>query len=214
MKVWLAEFIGTFALVFAGIGTLAAGAPSLGVALAFGLAVAVMIGAVGAISYAHFNPAVTVGFWVMRRITLRQVLLYWSAELAGAVVAMTMLRVSHGEQLRRVSYGATRLAPDVSVWAGLTVEVVLTFFLMFVIASCVIQKHPLAGVYIGATVALGALAGGPLTGASLNPARSFAPALVGGIWTQHWLYWFGTMLGTVLGAFTAEYLWSETKFQD
>lgn len=206
-RIWLAEFIGTFALLFVGVGAIASGASSLAVAFAFGLTVAVMIAAVGAISFAHFNPAVTVGFFVLRRITFKELLLYWSAELFGATAAMFALRTVYGAQrLEPVAYGATLLAPGVSVVQGAAIEVILTFFLMFVIATCVIQKQALAGVYIGFTVILGAIAGGALTGASMNPARSFAPALVAGNWSQHWLYWLAPIAGASLAAFAAAYL--------
>ncbi len=208
MRIWLAEFIGTFALVFVGIGTIASGISPVGVALAFGFVVAVMISAVGPISAAHFNPAVTVGFFVMRRITLPQLFLYWSAELSGAVIAMLTLNAWYGEErLSSVRFGTTQLAPTVTPWIGIGVEAVLTFFLMFVIATIVIQKHALDGLYIGLTVALGALAGGALTGASMNPARSFGPALIGNVWTLHWVYWLGPLLGAVAASLTAQYLW-------
>lgn len=209
LRIWLAELIGTFALVFAGIATLASGANSLGVALAFGLSVAVMIAAVGALSFAHFNPAVSVGFFMMRRISFTDLLLYWSAEFLGAIVALLLLQCSLGAKgLEPVAYGTTALAPHLSTTQGFVIEIVLTFFLMFVIATCVIQKQALAGVYIGGTVTLGALAGGALTGASMNPARSFAPALFGGIWSDHWLYWLAPIVGASLAAITASYLWS------
>lgn len=211
MRIWLAECIGTFALVFAGIAALAAGLDTVGVALAFGVAVAVMIAAVGPISYAHFNPAVTVGFWVTKRISLKQLLLYWSAEIAGALLAIMLLHWLYRERLEAVNYGATSLAPNLSVWAGFGIEVVLTFFLMFVIYSCVIQKQALAGIYIGLTVTLGALAGGTLTGASMNPARTLAPAVLSGIWSQHWLYWLAPMVGAVLGALAADYIWLDER---
>ncbi len=208
MRIWLAEFIGAFALVFIGVGAIASSLPPVGVALAFGLVVAVMVSAVGPISAAHFNPAVTVGFLVLRRITLWQVLLYWSAQIAGALAAMLLLRAWYGaERLTLVAYGATRLAPDLSPWAGVGIEAVLTFLLMFVIAAIVIQKHALDGVYIGLTVTVGALAGGALTGASMNPACSFAPALLSGIWSDHWVYWLGPTLGASLAAMAAQALW-------
>ena len=144
----------------------------------------------------------------MRRITLPQLFLYWSAELSGAIIAMLTLRVWYGEErLSAVSFGTTQLAADITPWVGVGLEAILTFFLMFVIVTIVIQKHALDGLYIGLTVALGALAGGALTGASMNPARSFGPALIGNIWTLHWVYWLGPLLGAVVAAFTAQYLW-------
>ena len=208
MRVWLAEFIGTFALVFVGVGAIAAGVSPVGVALAFGFVVATMIAALGPVSAAHFNPAVTVGFFVLRRVMAAAVPLYWSAQLGGATVAMLALRVAYGaERLASVGFGATRLAPELNLWVGVGLEAVLTFFLMFVIASLVLQKHVLDGLYIGLTVSACVFAGGVLTGASLNPARSFGPALVGGIWQAHWVYWLGPLVGAVVGAVAAQYLW-------
>ena len=210
-RIWLAEFIGTFALLFVGVGAIASGASGLAVAFAFGLTVAVMIAAVGALSFAHFNPAVTVGFFVLRRITFSELLLYWSAELAGATAALLALQAFYGAaRLEPVAYGATLLAPGVSLVQGVAIETILTFFLMFVIAACVIQKQALAGVYIGFTVTLGAIAGGAVTGASMNPARSFAPALLSGEWSQHWLYWFAPIVGAAVAALAAAYLWQPT----
>lgn len=210
MKIWLAELIGTFALLFAGIGSIAAGNEGLAVALTFGLTVAVMIAAVGGISFAHFNPAVTVGFFVLGRITFAQLLLYWSAELLGAMTAMILLQGFYGsEQLTAVAYGTTQLAPDISPVVAVGIEAVLTFFLFFVIATCVIQHHPQPGLYIGFTVTLCALAGGTLTGASLNPARSFAPALFSNIWVHHWVYWLGPILGAIIAALAARFLWKD-----
>jgi MIP family channel proteins len=212
MKLWLAEFIGTFALLFVGIGAIASGAEGLAVALAFGLTVAVMIAAVGSISFAHFNPAVTVGFFVLGRINFRQLLLYWSAELLGATAALFLLRLLYGaERLTAVNYGITQLAPDISPFVAVGIEVVLTFFLYFVIATCVIQQQPQAGLYIGFTVTLCALAGGALTGASMNPARSFAPALAANIWAHHWVYWLGPILGAIIAALAARVLWQEKR---
>lgn len=212
MKIWLAECIGTFAIVFAGIGSIAAGNEGLAVALTFGLTVAAMISAVGGISFAHFNPAVTVGFFVLGRINSLQLLLYWSAEFLGAVLAIFLLQLFYGpERLESANYGVTQLASDISPLLGLGIEVILTFFLFFVIASCVMQKQPQAGLYIGFTVTLCALAGGALTGASMNPARSFAPALFSGVWQYHWIYWLGPILGAVLAAFAAKYFWNPEK---
>jgi aquaporin TIP len=212
MKIWLAEFIGTFALLFVGVGAIASGAESLAVAFAFGLTVAVMIASVGGISFAHFNPAVTVGFFVLGRINFIQLLLYWSAELLGATAAIFLLKLFYGTQrLTTVIYGVTQLAPDVSPLVGIGIEAVLTFFLFFVIATCVMQQHPQPGLYIGFTVTLCAVAGGALTGASMNPARSFAPALAANVWTHHWVYWLGPMLGAVVAALATKFLWQDDK---
>ena len=213
MKIWLAEFIGTFALVFVGVGAIASGADGLAVAFAFGLTVAVMIAAVGGISFAHFNPAVTVGFFVLGRINFLQLLLYWSAEFLGAMAAILLLHFFYGtERLGAVNYGVTQLTPDVSPFIGVGIEAVLTFFLFFVIASCVLQQHPQPGLYIGFTVTLCAIAGGALTGASMNPARSFAPALAANDWTHHWVYWVGPILGASVAALTARFIWRDKAY--
>ena len=211
-KIWLAEFIGTFALLFVGVGAVASGASSLAIAFAFGLTVMVMISAVGGLSFAHFNPAVTVGFFVLRRINLRELLLYWSAEFLGAIAGVLALRFFYGaEKLEPVNYGATLLAADTSIMQGFFIEIILTFFLYFVIATCVMQKQPQAGIYIGFTVTLCAIAGGVLTGASMNPARSFAPALFSGAWQDHWIYWIAPIIGAVIAAIAASYLWSNLQ---
>ncbi len=208
LKVWLAEFIGTFALLFVGVAAIASGANDLTVAFAFGLTVMVMISAVGALSFAHFNPAVSVGFFVLKRINFRELLLYWSAEFLGAITGVLALRLFYGtEKLEPVNYGATLLATDTSILQGFFIEIILTFFLYFVIATCVMQKQPQAGIYIGMTVTLCAIAGGALTGASINPARSFAPALFAGTWTNHWLYWIAPIIGAIIAAYAANYLW-------
>lgn len=207
-RAWLAEFIGTSTLVFTGIAAIAAGAGSLATAAAFGLSVAVMIAAVGPISFAHFNPAVTVGFLMLRRINFRAFLLYWSAELSGAVAAILALQLFPGsERLAAVGHGATSLAPGTSLIQGAAIEAALTFFLMFVITSCVLQERTHPGIYIGLTVALGSVAGGTFTGASMNPAKSFAPALLANLWIDHWLYRLAPILGALLAAVAASYLW-------
>ncbi len=209
MRVWLAEFIGTFTLVFVGVGAIAAGLDALAVALSFAFAVAVMVAAVGPISAAHFNPAVTLAFFAMRRIRLQDIPLYWSAQLTAASAAMFVLLAWQGRaRLEAVAFGATRLEGGLSPLQGVGVEGVLTFFLMFVIASIVIRKHAMDGLYIGLAVGMGALAGGNLTGASMNPARTFGPALMGGGWSAHWVYWVGPCLGAVAAALTAQYLWA------
>jgi aquaporin TIP len=212
MKIWLAEFIGTFALIFIGIGAIATGHDSLTVALAFGLSVAVMIAAVGGISFAHFNPAVTVGFFVLGRINLWQLIVYWSAELIGAMTAIFLLKAFLGtERLTLVTYGITQPALNMSPFTSVGIEGLLTFILFFVIASCVIQEQPQAGLYIGFTVTICAVAGGALTGASMNPARSFAPALAANVWTHHWVYWLGPILGAIVAGLVVRFLWLETK---
>ena len=175
----LAEAIGTFALVFAGTGAIvvndvSGGAIShMGIALTFGLVVMAMIYAVGDVSGAHLNPAVTVGFWAARRLPGREVVPYVLGQCAGAIAASLCLRLLFAAH---ETLGAT--APVGSLWQSFMLEVVITFFLMFVILGVATgsrEKGPTAGLAIGGTVALAALFAGPICGASMNPARSLGP---------------------------------------
>lgn len=206
LKKSIAELIGTFALVFAGCGavmvaerfpgTLSAGA----VPVIFGLVVAAMIYAVGHISGAHFNPAVTVAFAAARHFPFRSGLAYILAQIAGAFLAMTllMLLLPAGE-----SFGAT--VPQVPLLQSLGWEIVLSFFLMFVIIAVATDTRAegtMAGAAIGATVMLCAFVGGPVTGASMNPARSLAPAVFEGELSVIWIYLLGPVIGTVTAALT------------
>jgi MIP family channel proteins len=185
---YLAELIGTFALVFAGCGavisdTMSGGRVSpVGIALTFGFVIIVMIYAVGPISAAHFNPAVTLGFAVVRRFPWRHGPAYIAAQVGGALLASLLHRELYGPDLAaRAHYGA--IMPSLSIGAAVGFEVVLTFFLMLVIMAVATDRRvaeAVPGLAIGLTVALCAAFAGPVTGASMNPARSFAPALFAG----------------------------------
>jgi MIP family channel proteins len=213
---YLAEFIGTFALVFAGCGavisnTMTGGAVShVGVALTFGFVVMVMIYALGPISAAHFNPAVTLGFTAARRFPLRHVPAYVGAQVGGALLASLLHRLLYGADLAaRAHYGAT--VPSVPTGAAVGFEVVLTFFLMLVIMAVATDRRvpgAVPGLAIGLTVALCALFGGPTTGASMNPARSLAPALFadGPALAVLPLYLLAPPVGAVLAALCYELL--------
>jgi aquaporin NIP len=204
-----AEFIGTFAMVFAGCGAIAADHLSggavghVGICLTFGLVVCVMIYATGHISGAHFNPAVSIGFASAGRFAWREVPAYVGAQASAAVLAIALLCFATGTTV----VGET--LPSQTLAQALVVEIILTFFLMFVI-SAVATDHravgQLAGVAIGGTVALCALFGGPLTGASMNPARSLGPAIFGS--GLHWmgLYTLGPIIGALSGARCYEWL--------
>lgn len=198
-----AEAIGTFALVFAGCGAIMVDAKTgslghLGVALTFGLVIMAMIYAVGHVSGAHFNPAVTFAFALTRHFPWPRVFLYWGAQAAGALAAALLLRASLGDVAR---VGAT--LPAGSQGQSFLWESVLTFFLMFVIMAVATDTRAVgeaAAIAIGGTVGLDALFGGPISGASMNPARSLGPALVGGDLTALWLYLTAPLLGAALGA--------------
>ena len=198
-----AEAIGTFALVFAGAGAIVVDAKTgalghVGVALVFGLVIMVMIYAVGHVSGAHFNPAVTFAFSLTRHFPWSRAVAYWAAQLTGAVLAAALLRASLGTAGH---LGAT--LPAGSQGQSFLWEVVLTFFLMFVIMAVATDTRAVgeaAAIAVGGTVGLDALFGGPISGASMNPARSLGPALVSGDLRALWLYLVAPPLGAALGA--------------
>lgn len=202
MNRYIAEAFGTFALVFAGCGAIVVDQTyggvlgHTGISLVFGLVVMAMIYAVGNISGAHINPAVTLGFLFAGRLQAREVLPYISCQLAGAVVAALLLRLlfpEHG------TLGAT--LPSGSMLQALVMEIVLSFLLMFVILNVStghMEKGIMAGVAVGGTVAFEAMIGGPVSGASMNPARSLGPALISGQLQGWWIYIVGPVVGMFL----------------
>ena len=206
----VAEFIGTFTLLLFGVGSICfaqqagAGGPGLvGIALAHGLAIAVMMAAVGHISGGHFNPAVTAAFWVTRRLGTLEALLYWIAQLLGASAASYLItRIFLEDVWRRATLGVPALASDVSPVIGILAEAVLTFLLVFVFFGTAADKdcafRQAAPFAIGLTITGGILAGGLLTGAAMNPARAFGPALVGHYWANQAVYWVGPLAGGIL----------------
>lgn len=203
MKKYWAEGFGTFCLVFAGTGAIVIDGVSggvishLGVALTFGLVVLSMIYAVGDISGAHLNPAVTIGFFAANRFSGRLVLPYIACQSAGALFASLLLRVLFPSV---VSLGATH--PAGSEAQSFILELVLTAILMFVIlkvSSGARERGITAGIVVGSVIALEALFAGPISGASMNPARSFAPALVSGQFASLWLYLAAPMIGALVG---------------
>jgi MIP family channel proteins len=194
----VAEAIGTFALIFIGIGAIYNNPGLLGVALAHGLTIAVMVSATAGISGGHLNPAVTLGLLVGGKINLRDSIAYWIAQLGGATAAGLLAAQFIG--MPAVMTGTPDLGEKISQLQGIGIEAVLTFFLVFVVyGSAVDARAPkIGGLAIGLTVALDILFGGPLTGAAMNPARTFGPALASGHWNNHVVYWIGPMLGGLL----------------
>jgi aquaporin NIP len=203
-----AELIGTFALVFAGAGAIMVDAKThalghVGVAISFGLVIMVMIYAVGHISGAHLNPAVSLAFALTRHFPWSRVAAYWTAQAAGAILAAAILRGSLGNVAH---VGAT--LPSGSQGQSFLWEVVLTFFLMFVIMAVATDTRAVgeaAAIAIGATVGLDAMFGGPM-----NPARSLGPALVSGDLHALWLYLVAPPVGAALGALAYQYVRAET----
>ncbi len=201
-SIYLAECLGTFALVLAGCGAIvvdqayAGTLGHLGVSLVFGLIVMAMIYSVGNISGAHINPAVTIAFVYARRLKKELMIPYIASQLIGATVAALLLRLLFPEN---GTFGMT--VPTITLTATFLVEVVISFLLMFVILNVSTghkEEGVMAGVAIGGFVAIAALVAGPLTGASMNPARSFGPALVAVKLDFIWIYLLAPVIGTLL----------------
>src|SRR5256714_8083019 len=203
VKKYAAEFIGTFALVFAGTGAIVVNEVSrgaithVGIALTFGLVVLVMIYTLGDISGAHINPAVTIGFWISRRLRGRDVLPYLASQCAGALAASGVMRLLFPENRL---LGATQ--PSGPVFQSFVFEFLLTALLMFVIlgvSTGAREKGITAGIVVGSVIALEAMFAGPICGASMNPARSLGPAIVSGQLGSLWIYLAAPVLGAALG---------------
>ncbi len=206
----VAELVGTFALVFIGAGAVCANdwtagkVGVVGIALAHGLVLMAMVYAMGHISGTHINPAVTVALMSQRRIEPVRGLFYIIAQLLGAVIAGFFLRGIFPAQVGTVFLGTTTLSEGVSLTAGLLTELILTFLLVFTIFGAGIDERApkgFAGLAIGLVLTFDILMGGALTGASMNPARTFGPALVANHWAWHWVYWVGPILGGLLAGF-------------
>jgi MIP family channel proteins len=216
LRHFAAEFIGTFALVFVGSAAIihtrtGAQVGVLEVALAHGLILAVMVSALMRIS-GHFNPAITIGFLVTRRIEAMMAGVYIVAQLLGAMAAAYALRgVSPTEAFEAVRGGGQAVSLDVGFGAAVAMEAIATFFLALVVfGTAVDAKAPkVGGLAIGFVLAAGILAIGPFTGGSLNPARSFGPAVATGIWEGHLIYWLGPIIGAVLAALVYEHLFMD-----
>jgi MIP family channel proteins len=212
-KQCVAEFIGTATLIFVGIGAIYNNPGLLGVALAHGLAIGVMVSATGGISGGHLNPAVTFGLLVGGIVDLKKAIAYWIFQLGGATFAALLcfwllggtavvqgtpdITVIHNVPADLDTTGGT---PVVNFAQAVAIEAVLTFFLMFVVYGTAVDPRgpKIGGLAIGLTIALDILFGGPLTGGAMNPARTFGPALASGHWHNHAVYWLGPMLGGLL----------------
>lgn len=217
----VAEALGPFALVFAGAGSivLAAGNVNIGlieIALAHGLAIALLISALGHISGGHFNPAVTAGFWVTRRISTSLAIGYVLAQLTGGILGAVALVLLFPEGLREAAnLGTPALGPGIDFGKAVGIEIILTFFLVMVIFGTAVDRRSanLGGLAIGLTITMDILAAGPLTGAVMNPARALGPALLTGTWDDHLVWWIGPVIGGVIAAMVYHYLFSEEAEQ-
>jgi aquaporin TIP len=212
-----AEFAGTFMLVFVGAGSIATAlgvrdTSLIGIALAHGLAIAVMVSAVGHISGGHFNPVVTLGFLVTRRMAPGLALVYWVTQFAAAAAAALAVKwIFPNSLVDQTRLGAAQLAEGISTGRGLALEAVLTAFLVWVIFATAADPRgtfkSIAGLAIGLTITADILIGGPLTGAAMNPARAFGPALVQNVWDDFWVWYVGPAVGAVVAALAYEYLY-------
>lgn len=212
----LAEFIATFTLIFIGAGSTCAdqyihatsggGVGLLGIAVAHGLALGIMVSAVGHISGGHVNPAVTIGFWVTKRISTFHAISYWISQLLGATVAAYSIKFIIPDSVwGAVHLGTPALAPDFTRGHGIALEAFTTFLLVFVVFATAADAKgafsKIAGFAIGLTITMDILFAGPFTGAAMNPARAFGPALAAHDWANHGVYWVGPLLGGVVAGF-------------
>jgi MIP family channel proteins len=212
----LAEFIGTFALIFIGVLAISAvnivrapdGIANLAsIGLAHGLTIAVMAASLGAVSGGHFNPAVTIAMLAVGKTSVVDAALYIVAQLGGASAAGFL--VAGLFDASAVAGGTPALAPQVSPAAGIVIEAITTFLLVNAIFGSAVDDRAPKNVFpfaIGLTVALDIMATGPLTGAAMNPARTFGPALASGMWAHHFVYWVGPIVGAVAAAFTHQFV--------
>ena len=205
----VAELVGTFTLIFIGGGAgIESGHNIVAIALANGLAIAIMVSNLGHISGGLFNPAITLAFLATRRLTPRLAAAYVAAQLVGAVFAAAILRfLVHTPAFD----GAVPTASGIGAGRGLLVEIILTFFLVGAVFATAVDPRgafkSIAGLAIGLTITMDVFFGGSLTGAAMNPARAFGPELVGNIWSQGWIYWIGPAIGALIAALGYEWLY-------
>jgi MIP family channel proteins len=208
----VAEFIGTFALIFVAAGGFAFARSMTDLALANGLVIAVFVSAFGFVSGGFFNPAVTLGFLVTKRIAPMLAVWYWIVQFGGAAAAALLLKWVLPAQAQNPNHlGVPALLPGLHEGKGVVIEAVLTFFLVIVIFATAVDPRgtfkQIAGLAIGLTIALDVLMGGVLTGGAMNPARAFGPQLVGNHWTHFWIWYVGPFAGAVIAAAAYELLY-------
>lgn len=204
-----AEFVGTFALIFMGAGSIIIGTNPIGVAFAHGLAIALMVTALGHVSGGLFNPALTIGLWSTRRLPTLDAVTYIVAQIAGGTVAALALICTFPLALREVASGVPDFAATaITFWQAVVIEAVLTFFLMLAVFGNAIDKRgpKLGGFGIGLVITMDIFAAGRLTGAVMNPARALGPELAN-MQFDHWsLYWIGPVIGAVVAALLYHYV--------
>ena len=210
----VAELVGTFALIFIGAGSIVLGGSLVAVALAHGLVIVVMVSMLGHISGGLFNPALTLGLWVTRRLDHINTLAYIIAQLLGAVAGAVALVMLYPDTLREgANLGTPLLGSGVDFMQAIGIELVLTFFLMLAVFGTALDSRGprIGGFGIGLVITVDILAGGPLTGAAMNPARTFGPALINVTWDDHLVYWIGPIVGAVLAALLYHFVFMDEE---
>jgi len=223
-KKYMAEFVGTFALVFIAAGSVCAdfylrqaggqGLGLLGISIAFGIVVIAVIYATSYVSGSHVNPAVTVSFWITKRMEPNTAIMYIISQIAGASLAGLALKTLFPDAAKTVYLGTCMLAPGVSIARGVLMEFIITFLLIFTIYGTLVDKRAsagFAGVAVGLVVLFGAMIGGTISGGAMNPARVFGPALASGQFTHHFVWWLGPILGGIAAGFVYDKLFAEKR---
>jgi len=205
------EFIGTFALIFVGAGAIAYARTTTDIALANGLVIAVMVSAFGMISGGFFNPAVTLGFLVTKRIAPSLAVVYWLAQFGGAALAALLLRWVLPHAASSATHLGAPALSSIDAGKGMVVEAVLTFFLVWVVFATAVDPRgsfkQIAGLAIGLTITFDVLLAAGLTGGAMNPARAFGPQLVGDVWAHWWVWYVGPLAGGAIAALLYEGLY-------
>ncbi|MCF6158031.1 MAG: aquaporin [wastewater metagenome] len=224
LKKYIAEFLGTFTLVFIAAGAICAdfylkrnggqGLGIIGTSIAYGLAVTSVFYAISYISGAHINPAITIAYWITKRVNPNTAIKYIIAQILGASLAGFTLKILFPEALYTVYIGTSTLGDNVSLLQGVVMEAIITFLLAITIFGTALDKRAyssFAGLAIGLVILFGALIGGPISGGIMNPARAFGPALASGQFAHHYIWWLGPIAGSIAAALLYETVLAEGK---
>ncbi len=223
-KKYIAELVGTFALVFVAAGSVCAdfylrrsggqGLGLLGISIAFGVVVIAIIYVTSYISGSHVNPAVTVSFWITKRMDPNTAIMYIISQIAGAALAGLALRTLFPDALKTVYLGTCILSSGVSVTRGILMEFIITFLLVFTIYGTLVDRRAtpgFAGIAIGLVVLFGSMIGGTISGGAMNPVRAFGPAIASGQFTHHYVWWIGPILGGIAAAVVYDKIFAEKR---
>ncbi len=223
-KKYIAELVGTFALVFIAAGSVCAdfylrrsggqGLGLLGISIAFGVVVIAIIYVTSYISGSHVNPAVTISFWITKRMDPNTAIMYIISQIAGAALAGLALRTLFPDALKTVYLGTCILSSGVSVTRGILMEFIISFLLVFTIYGTLVDRRAsagFAGIAIGLVVLFGSMIGGTISGGAMNPVRAFGPAIASGQFTHHYVWWIGPILGGIAAAVLYDKIFAEKR---